>query len=109
MHTPTSICWHIEPEMHMCPLSTTHPYLSVEGDLNGDFEVEDNFEVVVNGDLIWSKKTRREEGLPDTKEKVCARTYGHNVELTSAVGSTVQPVRRHTHTLMHPYVSPLTG
>ena len=44
------------------------------GDSEGSFEVEDNFEVVVNGDLVWSKKTRQGQGLPDTQEKVRAQT-----------------------------------
>ena len=38
--------------------------------------VEGNFEVVVDGDLVWSKKSR-DQGFPTTDAQVHARTYIH--------------------------------
>ena len=65
MHTPNLTRWDTESETHdMCPLLIVRLYLPVQG----------NFEVTVNGDLVWSKRTWG-AGFPTTKEDVRAHMY----------------------------------
>ena len=70
--------WDRESETRVHPLSTAHPHLPVQG----------NFEVTVNGDLIWSKRTIENHGFPMTEAQVRARTHPLST-----------PLIKHTHPL----------
>ena len=71
--------------------------------------VEGHFEVVVNGDLVWSKKTRG-QGFPTTNEHVRVRThmpadrqFGEYSESSTQYRHTHTHSLTHTHTRAHPH------
>ena len=100
MHTPNLTRWDTESETHdMCPLLIVRLYLPVQG----------NFEVTVNGDLVWSKRTIEHHGFPFTDAQVRARAPPLIKHTNTHTHTHTQAYTKHAHTRTHARTSPVTG